>query len=98
MYTNGAKLLHTGAQKEGTLSAVHGIRFISMTWVILGHTIVFAVTQMSTGFLEYLFYFLDVFMWVWAVEYMVFDGLFVSESCLDPKRVNPALKDFWNSY
>ncbi|XP_071115590.1 O-acyltransferase like protein-like isoform X1 [Haliotis cracherodii] len=35
-YTNGAKILDT-KQAEGSLTAVHGIRFLSMTWVILGH-------------------------------------------------------------
>ncbi|XP_046562223.1 LOW QUALITY PROTEIN: O-acyltransferase like protein-like [Haliotis rubra] len=35
-YTNGAKLLDT-KQAPGSLTAVHGIRFLSMTWVVLGH-------------------------------------------------------------
>ncbi|XP_067661103.1 nose resistant to fluoxetine protein 6-like [Haliotis asinina] len=35
-YTNGAKLLDT-RQATGSLTAVHGIRFLSMTWVVLGH-------------------------------------------------------------
>ncbi|XP_067662821.1 nose resistant to fluoxetine protein 6-like [Haliotis asinina] len=35
-YTNGAKLLDT-RQVPGSLTAVHGIRFLSMTWVVLGH-------------------------------------------------------------
>jgi hypothetical protein len=37
IYTNGAKLL-SAKQGAGTLTAVNGIRFISMSWVILGHT------------------------------------------------------------
>lgn len=37
VYTNGAKLLSV-EQSAGTLGCVHGIRFLSMTWVILGHT------------------------------------------------------------
>ena len=36
VYTNAAKILNTN-QPSGTLTAVNGIRFISMTWVILGH-------------------------------------------------------------
>ncbi|KFM59978.1 Nose resistant to fluoxetine protein 6, partial [Stegodyphus mimosarum] len=37
MFTNGSKLLNTGGT-EGQLLCIHGIRFLSMTWVILGHT------------------------------------------------------------
>ncbi|XP_033763400.1 nose resistant to fluoxetine protein 6-like [Pecten maximus] len=37
VYTNGAKLLNTSAP-AGSLTALNGIRFLSMTWVILGHT------------------------------------------------------------
>ncbi|XP_041368252.1 nose resistant to fluoxetine protein 6-like [Gigantopelta aegis] len=37
VYTNGAKLLNT-EQPTGSLTAVHGIRFMSMTWVVLGHS------------------------------------------------------------
>ncbi|XP_052091571.1 nose resistant to fluoxetine protein 6-like isoform X2 [Mytilus californianus] len=37
IYTNGAKILSTD-QSAGSLNAVNGIRFISMSWVILGHT------------------------------------------------------------
>ncbi|XP_060080527.1 O-acyltransferase like protein-like [Ylistrum balloti] len=42
VWTNGRKLLST-EQAGGTLGAVNGIRFLSMTWVILGHTYVFAL-------------------------------------------------------
>ena len=40
VYTNGAKILNTN-QPKGTLTAVNGIRFISMSWVILGHVFAF---------------------------------------------------------
>ncbi|CAG2252383.1 unnamed protein product [Mytilus edulis] len=46
VYTNGAKILNTH-QGAGTLTAVNGIRFISMTWVILGHSIGFSAPNMS---------------------------------------------------
>ena len=36
VYTNGAKLLST-EQTAGSLTCVHGVRFLSMTWVVLGH-------------------------------------------------------------
>ncbi|XP_041368659.1 nose resistant to fluoxetine protein 6-like [Gigantopelta aegis] len=42
VYTNAKKLLNT-SQPKGTLTAIHGIRFISMTWVILGHCMVFGL-------------------------------------------------------
>ncbi|CAG5115319.1 unnamed protein product, partial [Candidula unifasciata] len=44
VYTNGSKVLNT-SQPEGTLSAVHGIRFLSMSWVVLGHVLVFGIRQ-----------------------------------------------------
>ncbi|CAC5392295.1 unnamed protein product [Mytilus coruscus] len=37
VYTNGAKLFNTKQNKD-ILTCINGIRFISMTWVILGHT------------------------------------------------------------
>ncbi|XP_071115657.1 nose resistant to fluoxetine protein 6-like [Haliotis cracherodii] len=43
VYTNGSKLLST-KQSSDSLRAVHGIRFISMSWVILGHTYFFGLT------------------------------------------------------
>ncbi|XP_076114771.1 nose resistant to fluoxetine protein 6-like [Mytilus galloprovincialis] len=46
VYTNGSKILSTH-QSAGTLTAINGIRFISMTWIILGHTFVFGFMQGS---------------------------------------------------
>lgn len=37
IYTNASKILNTN-QPSGTLTAVNGIRFVSMTWVVLGHS------------------------------------------------------------
>ena len=37
LYTNAKKLLSTD-QAPGSLTAVHGIRFLSMSWVVMGHT------------------------------------------------------------
>ncbi|GBM82281.1 Nose resistant to fluoxetine protein 6 [Araneus ventricosus] len=37
IFTNGEKILNT-ASSEGQLPSLHGIRFLSMTWVILCHT------------------------------------------------------------
>ena len=36
LYTNTKKLLDTTTSK-GTLTCIHGIRFFSMTWVLIGH-------------------------------------------------------------
>ncbi|KAL5012556.1 hypothetical protein ScPMuIL_011107 [Solemya velum] len=36
VYSNGKQILSTN-QSSATLRVVHGVRFISMTWVILGH-------------------------------------------------------------
>jgi len=41
MYSNATKLLSTDKQ-GGSLECIHGIRFFSMTWVLLGHTYFFA--------------------------------------------------------
>ena len=42
VFSNAAKLLST-KRSQSSLDAIHGIRFFSMTWVILGHTYVFAM-------------------------------------------------------
>ncbi|XP_035683620.1 nose resistant to fluoxetine protein 6-like [Branchiostoma floridae] len=44
LYTNIGKLLST-KQAPGSIKCLHGIRFISMTWVILGHTYIFGIQQ-----------------------------------------------------
>ncbi|KAK3732205.1 hypothetical protein RRG08_026587 [Elysia crispata] len=42
VYTNGSKVLNT-SQQPGSISCVHGIRFFSMAWVILGHIFAFCI-------------------------------------------------------
>ncbi|KAL4219415.1 hypothetical protein ACF0H5_021995 [Mactra antiquata] len=46
VYTNAPKILNTN-QPAGTLTAVNGIRFLSMTWVMLGHTYGFGTSTAS---------------------------------------------------
>ncbi|XP_053380235.1 nose resistant to fluoxetine protein 6-like [Mercenaria mercenaria] len=43
VYSNAPKIFNT-SQPAGTLTSVNGIRFVSMTWVILGHTYAFGLT------------------------------------------------------
>ena len=37
VYSNGKKILAT-TKVEGSIDVIHGIRFFSMCWVVLGHT------------------------------------------------------------
>ncbi|KAF6032486.1 hypothetical protein EB796_009205 [Bugula neritina] len=50
LYTNGYKLLST-KQPPGSLKCLHGIRFLSLTWVILGHTLVFSLNSVGKSVL-----------------------------------------------
>ncbi|XP_067662096.1 nose resistant to fluoxetine protein 6-like [Haliotis asinina] len=55
VYTNASKMLST-KQSAGSLTAINGIRFLSMTWVILGHTYVFGLSSVD----NFISYFPDV--------------------------------------
>ncbi|KAK3913371.1 Nose resistant to fluoxetine protein 6 [Frankliniella fusca] len=48
--SNGAKILNCQLQDEDSLTAVHGLRFLSLAWVILVHTYlqVFAIAENKT--------------------------------------------------
>lgn len=52
VYTNGQKLLSTDQSSE-SISCVHGIRFISMLWVILGHVHVYGFPNTQNTLSEY---------------------------------------------
>ena len=60
VYTNRRKLLDTSSTKD-TLSCLHGIRFFSMTWVILGHTYFFCPFFMNQNALKLYTYYGDWF-------------------------------------
>ncbi|VDM70167.1 unnamed protein product [Strongylus vulgaris] len=47
MYTNGTEILRT-AKKEGEVNCLHGIRFLSMCWIILGHTYYYIGKSLTT--------------------------------------------------
>lgn len=49
IYSNASKIFNT-KQPAGTLSSVNGIRFLSMTWVMLGHTYGFGAQLTGTFF------------------------------------------------
>ncbi|XP_021346367.1 nose resistant to fluoxetine protein 6-like, partial [Mizuhopecten yessoensis] len=46
VFTNGRKLMSTG-QPGGALGAVNGIRFLSISWVVLGHSFSFGMQEMQ---------------------------------------------------
>ena len=46
VYTNGKKILNV-EQKGDQIFCIHGIRFVSMTWVILGHTFYFGTPMLG---------------------------------------------------
>ncbi|RUS73918.1 hypothetical protein EGW08_018323 [Elysia chlorotica] len=46
VYTNGSKVLNT-THTKGSITCIHGIRFFSMSWVILGHTFAFSLSAAS---------------------------------------------------
>ncbi|XP_054713283.1 nose resistant to fluoxetine protein 6-like [Uloborus diversus] len=46
IFTNGSRLLDTKST-EGQLECIHGIRFLSMSWVILGHTYAFSFQEIN---------------------------------------------------
>ncbi|XP_070533928.1 nose resistant to fluoxetine protein 6-like [Ptychodera flava] len=45
--TNGRKLLGTSSGTAGTISAINGIRVISMMWIILGHSYFFSLSSIG---------------------------------------------------
>ena len=47
VFENGKRLLSVATPPTGTdLGAIHGIRFLSMAWIILGHTFYFGFALM----------------------------------------------------
>jgi hypothetical protein len=51
MFTNGSKLLATKSS-EGTLTCLHGIRFLSICWIVVGHRYMFSLGEPSINALD----------------------------------------------
>ncbi|XP_060562019.1 O-acyltransferase like protein-like [Ruditapes philippinarum] len=101
VYTNAPKILNT-SQPKGTLTCVNGIRFLSMTWVILGHTYGFGAQSIANSaryFPELLkrFTFQAVMNATVSVDtFFVLSGLLVSYLSLkELKKRGGALKFNW---
>lgn len=75
-YTNGKKILGT-SQPKGSLTAVNGIRFLSMSWVILGHTLAFVLGTTCKLFILLPYVFNYVVVAVCLVVVIAFDFVVV---------------------
>ncbi|CAB3405423.1 unnamed protein product [Caenorhabditis bovis] len=47
LYTNGLEILQS-KKRDGEINALHGVRFLSMCWIILGHTYYYIGTSLTT--------------------------------------------------
>ncbi|XP_025112800.1 nose resistant to fluoxetine protein 6-like [Pomacea canaliculata] len=83
VYTNGSKLLST-TQSHNNLACLHGIRFFSMTWVVLGHTFITPLGAASNFYSYYMevqdrWSFLAISNAVFSVDtFFVLSGLLVA--------------------
>ncbi|GFS09100.1 nose resistant to fluoxetine protein 6-like [Elysia marginata] len=76
VYTNGQKIGRTKLQ-EKTLSCVHGIRFLSMCWIVLGHTLLVALVD-TDNILEFIFVYRQKLMFmILANGFLCVDTFFV---------------------
>ncbi|XP_013404902.2 nose resistant to fluoxetine protein 6 [Lingula anatina] len=73
LYTSGAKVLNT-KQGSGALTCVNGIRFLSLSWVIWGHSYVFAM-----GTIENILPFTQNLMQRWTMQVLI-NGTFSVDS------------------
>lgn len=47
MYTNGSEILQS-KKNDREINSLHGVRFLSMCWIILGHTYYYIGTSLTT--------------------------------------------------
>lgn len=101
VYSNAPKILNT-SQPKGTLTCVNGIRFLSISWVILGHTYAFGV-GMADNIATFLPQMLKRFTFQAIINatvsvdtFFVLSGLLVSYLSLrEMKKRGGALKFNW---
>lgn len=62
VYTNACKILNT-QQGPGSITCLNGVRFLSMSWVLLGHTFAFGI-----GTADNLLTFLPDFIRSWSAQ------------------------------
>ncbi|XP_045202111.2 nose resistant to fluoxetine protein 6-like [Mercenaria mercenaria] len=104
VYSNAPKIFNT-YQPAGTLTSVNGIRFVSMAWVILGHTYAFGLTltdNVATYFPQVMkrFTFQAVSNATVSVDtFFVLSGLLVSYLSLrEMKKVGGARRFKWGMF
>ncbi|XP_060603088.1 nose resistant to fluoxetine protein 6-like [Ruditapes philippinarum] len=104
LYTNGSKLLSTKSG-VGTLGAVNGIRFLSMSWVILGHSYAFLAASAKNiyPFIQShvkIFSFMTILNATVAVDtFFLLSGLLVAYLSLKELRKVGGVKNFkWGMF
>jgi len=66
LYTNLKELMNTQVKSKDTLTCLDGMRFISMTWVVLGHNFIFSTNSLIFNNFKIL---ADIFSGKWGVEF-----------------------------
>ena len=49
MYTNFKSIISTADSGKDSLTCLHGMRFLSMSWVVLGHSFLFSLSGLNAG-------------------------------------------------
>ncbi|XP_062571306.1 nose resistant to fluoxetine protein 6-like [Saccostrea cucullata] len=103
VYSNGKKLLST-KKTASTLGAVNGVRFFSMSWVILGHTLAFGLQVVSNlGYIVPILlkrrsYHVIINALVSVDSFFLLSGLLVSYLLLRELRRNEGKKINWVAF
>ncbi|XP_029656584.2 nose resistant to fluoxetine protein 6 [Octopus sinensis] len=102
VYHNGSKLLNTD-QAEGTLSCIHGVRFLSMAWVLIGHVYAFGIIVIMNPTISYDiikgFAFQAIANALVSVDsFFLLSGLLVSYSTLRAMKANGGKMNWFYFY